>query len=258
MPPRKSNASTVPDEGNSSMVDGISIDDLGLPKSMVQRLARGALPPNTVVQKDAILAIQKSATVFISYLASHANELTMRSNKKTIQPQDVLNALHAIEFERFAARLDEEHTKFATIQTEKRNSYRRKVKEEKIAAAQRFADENITAQQAPSSPAEESFVTAEGSVKGLRSPARRKDGDSPPAHKKARREDGAEPETDAEMEDEVDDQDDEEDDEEDEEEEEDEPDDDEEDHGDGADQLVEDPLEDNEERDEDSEGEDSD
>ena len=37
---------------------------------MVQRLAKGVLPPNTIIQKDAILAISKSATVFVNYLAS--------------------------------------------------------------------------------------------------------------------------------------------------------------------------------------------
>ena len=37
---------------------------------MVQRLAKGVLPPNTQIQKDAQLAIWKSATVFVNYLAS--------------------------------------------------------------------------------------------------------------------------------------------------------------------------------------------
>jgi hypothetical protein len=34
------------------------------------RLAKAALPPNTTIQKDAVLAIQKAATVFVSYLSS--------------------------------------------------------------------------------------------------------------------------------------------------------------------------------------------
>lgn len=36
---------------------------------MVQRLAKGVLPANTQIQKDAILAMQKGATVFVNYLA---------------------------------------------------------------------------------------------------------------------------------------------------------------------------------------------
>lgn len=44
--------------------------DLSLPKSMIARLAKGVLPPNTQIHKDALLALHKSATVFISYIAS--------------------------------------------------------------------------------------------------------------------------------------------------------------------------------------------
>lgn len=44
--------------------------DLNLPKSIITRLAKGTLPPNTQIQGNAILALSKSATVFISYLAS--------------------------------------------------------------------------------------------------------------------------------------------------------------------------------------------
>jgi len=36
---------------------------------MVQRLAKGVLPPNTQIQKDAITAMSKSATVFVNYLS---------------------------------------------------------------------------------------------------------------------------------------------------------------------------------------------
>jgi DNA polymerase epsilon subunit 3 len=44
--------------------------DLLLPRSVTQRLAKSVLPPNTTIQKDALLAIQKAATVFVSYLSS--------------------------------------------------------------------------------------------------------------------------------------------------------------------------------------------
>jgi hypothetical protein len=44
--------------------------DYLLPRALTQRLAKHVLPPNTTIQKDALLAIQKAATVFISYLSS--------------------------------------------------------------------------------------------------------------------------------------------------------------------------------------------
>ena len=44
--------------------------DLQLPKSIITRLAKGVLPPNTQIQANAILAMSKSATVFINHLAN--------------------------------------------------------------------------------------------------------------------------------------------------------------------------------------------
>lgn len=44
--------------------------DYLLPRSLTLRLAKSVLPPNTTVQKDAVLAMQKAATVFVSYLSS--------------------------------------------------------------------------------------------------------------------------------------------------------------------------------------------
>jgi DNA polymerase epsilon subunit 3 len=115
----------------------IYVQDLLLPRTLTSRLARGVLPPNTSLQKDAILALTKSATVFISYLASHANELT---TKKTITPQDVLNAVKEIEMEgimelgkvgedgRRGGRLERELELFEESVRGKRKGYREKVK----------------------------------------------------------------------------------------------------------------------------------
>ena len=48
----------------------VTIEDLALPKSIITRLAKGVLPPNTQIQANAILALTKSATVFINHLAN--------------------------------------------------------------------------------------------------------------------------------------------------------------------------------------------
>ena len=68
MAPRKSNASAGTADGEKEL--GMSVEDLNLPRTMVQRLAKGMLPANTQIQKDALLAVSKSATVFVNYLAS--------------------------------------------------------------------------------------------------------------------------------------------------------------------------------------------
>ncbi|KAL7788668.1 histone-fold-containing protein [Trichoderma ceciliae] len=127
--------------------DAVTIEDLNLPKSIITRLAKGILPPNTQIQGNAILALSKSATVFISYLASHANENTVAAGKKTISPADVFKALDDTEFSFLKEPLEAEFARattlshyrllprslnslseFNAIQTEKRTSYRQKVR----------------------------------------------------------------------------------------------------------------------------------
>jgi len=91
------------------------------------------LPANTSIQKDALLALTKSATVFISYLASTANE---QSTKKTIGPNDVLAALKEMELDQImeldgregGGRLEKELEAWETVVKGKRKGYREKVK----------------------------------------------------------------------------------------------------------------------------------
>ena len=107
--------------------------DLLLPRTLTSRLARGILPPNTSIQKDALLALTKSATVFISYLAATANE---QSTKKTIGPNDVLAALREMELGQImeldgregGGRLERELEAWETVVKGKRKGYREKVK----------------------------------------------------------------------------------------------------------------------------------
>ncbi|KAJ4417084.1 hypothetical protein N0V82_006366 [Gnomoniopsis sp. IMI 355080] len=105
----------------------IPIEELQLPKSIITRLAKGVLPPNTQIQANAILAMTKSATVFINHLANAANEVTTLQNKKTIMPADVFRALDDIEYGFMRERVEAEFAKFNETQTTKRSAYRKKV-----------------------------------------------------------------------------------------------------------------------------------
>ncbi|GJC87002.1 hypothetical protein ColLi_09840 [Colletotrichum liriopes] len=60
----------MPRGGGGWPVTDLGLQDLNLPKSIITRLAKGVLPPNTQIQANAVLAMSKSATVFINYLAS--------------------------------------------------------------------------------------------------------------------------------------------------------------------------------------------
>ncbi|KAL9077575.1 MAG: hypothetical protein Q9157_003299, partial [Trypethelium eluteriae] len=101
---------------------------------MCQRLAKGVLPANTQIQKDALLAMSKSATVFINYIGMHAQDAAQAADKSTIRPKDVLEAIKELEFEDFIPRLEIELEKYNTEQCNKRNTYRRQKREEKAAA----------------------------------------------------------------------------------------------------------------------------
>ncbi|KIW81494.1 hypothetical protein Z517_04519 [Fonsecaea pedrosoi CBS 271.37] len=125
------------DQSNPHSSSGI---DLLLPRSLVSRLSRGVLPPNTSLQKDALLALTRSATVFISYLAHHANEQSQLRHKKTLGVQDVMAALKEIEFAnvmdlgavgkdgRTGGRLERQVEVYEEIIGKKRRGYREKVK----------------------------------------------------------------------------------------------------------------------------------
>ncbi|KAI9656877.1 MAG: hypothetical protein M1821_003516 [Bathelium mastoideum] len=156
MPPRKSHEG----EEGAAAKDGLSVEDLLLPRTMCQRLAKGVLPANTQIQKDALLAMSKSATVFINYIGMHAQDAAQAADKSTIRPKDVLEAVKELEFDDFIPRLEIELEKYNTEQCNKRNSYRRQKREEKAAA-----DVKAATQAAMS--ASEASRTAAGAPTGI-------------------------------------------------------------------------------------------
>jgi DNA polymerase epsilon subunit 3 len=78
-------------------------------------------------------------TRLILFLPAAANphtsaaEQAQRSGKKTVTPENVFAAMHELEFAFMLPRLEAEVTKFTSIQADKRNTYRKKVREEKKA-----------------------------------------------------------------------------------------------------------------------------
>ncbi|KJZ76645.1 hypothetical protein HIM_03981 [Hirsutella minnesotensis 3608] len=142
----QANTAAVPadkKDRDSKEKDAVTIEDLTLPKSIITRLAKGVLPPNTQIQANAILAMSKGATVFISYLASHANEHTTNAGKKTISPADVFKALDDTEFSFLRGPLEAEFAKFNAVQTEKRSSYRQKARAAKEGPSSRGDDTDM-------------------------------------------------------------------------------------------------------------------
>jgi len=114
---------TVPQRETSSIdvfpsLPPLTKQDYTLPKAVVIRLAKSVLPENTMIQKEAVAALVKSATVFVNYLAAtyvlwevlvncRANDVTQQKGKKTINNEEILSALEITEFDMMIPMLKE-------------------------------------------------------------------------------------------------------------------------------------------------------
>ncbi|KAK6499643.1 hypothetical protein TWF481_010006 [Arthrobotrys musiformis] len=138
MPPRKSDAGKTAAAAPASSSESdkpkartkTSVDDNTLPKSIVTKLAKGNIPSNTQIQKDAVTALSRGATVFINYFAALANDITKAKGRKTIVPDHILEAVDQIEIPGLKQRLLGELEKFNETQTNKRKKAKDKKTED--------------------------------------------------------------------------------------------------------------------------------
>ncbi|EGW33596.1 uncharacterized protein SPAPADRAFT_60934 [Spathaspora passalidarum NRRL Y-27907] len=80
----------------------ISIDEILFPKSTIQKLAKTMIADdNMLLAKDSSLALQRSATVFVSHLLFHARAISKQNGRKTVSSQDMLAAVERAEFSGF-------------------------------------------------------------------------------------------------------------------------------------------------------------
>jgi len=98
--PRKDNANTPVSAQAQAQQDAVSegIENFELPRALVTRIAKSAVPENVKLQKDTVLSLVKGATVFINYLAATAHEVSTSKQHKSISASDVFKALEHIEF----------------------------------------------------------------------------------------------------------------------------------------------------------------
>lgn len=101
-------------------LDLVSIDDILFPRATVQKLAKAILnsnedesESNSIMAKDSVIALQRSATVFVSHLMFHARKISKESSRKTVNAQDILAAIERAEFPGF---LPEVKLKLATFE----------------------------------------------------------------------------------------------------------------------------------------------
>ncbi|ODQ68192.1 histone-fold-containing protein [Nadsonia fulvescens var. elongata DSM 6958] len=77
------------------------IEDLLLPRATMLKLAKDVLPDGSQIPKDGLMALLRSSTMFINYLAAEANNIAHIANRKTIVPTDVFKALENTNFASF-------------------------------------------------------------------------------------------------------------------------------------------------------------
>lgn len=73
---------------------------------LISLLFSQGVPANTPVSIDARSALGKSASIFVLYLTSQAKTLAQDENRKTISPQDILDAAKVLGFNEFSGELE--------------------------------------------------------------------------------------------------------------------------------------------------------
>ncbi|CAL1702825.1 unnamed protein product [Somion occarium] len=98
------------------------IDAYDLPRSLVTRIARSALPDNVKLQKETVLALLKGSTVFVNYIAATAHDVAASKQHKSVSASDVLKALELTQFGDMVDKLQEELKAYREIQKSGRSA----------------------------------------------------------------------------------------------------------------------------------------
>ena len=97
----------------------VSIDEILFPRATLQKLAKSIIQDddaqnNMILAKDSLLALQRSSTVFVSYLLFYAKQIANETGRKTVNAQDMMGALERAEFGGFVPEIKEKLAAFET------------------------------------------------------------------------------------------------------------------------------------------------
>ncbi|KAI5964723.1 DPB4 [Candida pseudojiufengensis] len=125
MPPKGWKKNADPSQQPSRDLDPVSIDDILFPRSTIQKLAKSIISDeensyNMTIAKDSLLALQRSATVFASYMLYHAKQISKASGRKTINAQDMLLALERAEFGGFVPEIKDKLASYEVLMSAKK------------------------------------------------------------------------------------------------------------------------------------------
>merc|ERR1712083_213638 len=117
-------------------------EDLNLPNAVVSRIIKEALPPSVKVSKEAQAAVAKAASVFVLYATSCANNVALKSHRKTIHGGDVVKAMEDMEFDKFIKPLENSLESWKDSQQKKKDSAKQKRDATKKPTENNDADED--------------------------------------------------------------------------------------------------------------------
>ncbi|AQZ13483.1 DPB4 (YDR121W) [Zygosaccharomyces parabailii] len=158
MPPkgwRKDAQGNYPTTSYIKEQESVTIQDLLFIKSVITQLAKDVDhgDKKMMINKDAILALQRSATVFVNHLLMFAREIAKGQDRKSCNINDVLDALDQVGFGGFKTILS---TKMVDYQ---RALELRKINRSRRPAHSEAAPNSNTAEQPEAESAEQDLAT---------------------------------------------------------------------------------------------------
>lgn len=102
---------------NPKDMELVSIDEILFPKSTISKLAKNITASdnndaNMIISKDSLLALQRSATVFVSHLMFHARQVAKDADRKNVSAQDILQGLEKADLSGFIPEVKQKLTTF--------------------------------------------------------------------------------------------------------------------------------------------------
>ncbi|KAI6655151.1 DNA polymerase epsilon subunit 3 [Oopsacas minuta] len=82
-------------------------EEFSLPMACINRIIKESLPDGTIVSKEAKLALMKATCVFILYSTSVSNEFASKAHRRTLNAEDMFQALEDMELNEFIPDLRE-------------------------------------------------------------------------------------------------------------------------------------------------------
>jgi len=124
---------------NPKDLELVSIDEILFPKSTISKLAKIITTSDNdssmIVSKDSLLALQRSATVFVSHLMFHARQVAKDADRKNVSAQDILQGLERADLSGFIPEVKQKLASYeSSVEIKKKQKAEQKLEKAEDAA----------------------------------------------------------------------------------------------------------------------------